>query len=513
MSALREFLTENRDRHLDELKDWLRIPSVSTDPEHAADCRAAAEWAARRLERAGCTRVEVFPTGGHPLVYGEWLGAPGKPTVLVYGHYDVQPADPLELWTTPPFEPDVRDGKVFARGAADDKGQVIIHVDALEAHLRATGTCPVNVKFLIEGEEESGSANLEPFITSHKDLLACDAVAVSDTNMFAKGVPSICHGLRGLSYLQIDVVGTKSDLHSGSFGGAVINPAFALAQILAQLKDLDGRILVPGFYDKVRKLTPKERKAFATLPHDDRKYRKELGAPELFGEKGFTTLERLWARPTLEVNGVWGGYTGAGAKTVIPSEAHAKISMRLVPNQSADEIAKKVAAYVRKIAPKAVKVTVQNLHGGSAWLAETDHPALVAAGNAVERAFGRKPVFTREGGSIPVIATFSRELGVPCVLLGVGLPDDNLHAPNEKMDLDNFFRGIEAAAYLLEEFGGAGAVAPTPGRGAARSAKKPSKKASKAASKKAPKKSPKKAPKAGTTRGRKATKRGAKARA
>jgi acetylornithine deacetylase/succinyl-diaminopimelate desuccinylase-like protein len=293
--------------------------------------------------------------------------------------------------------------------------------------------------------------------------------------MFAKGVPSICHGLRGLAYLQIDVVGTKSDLHSGSFGGAVINPAFALAQILAQLKDLDGRIQVPGFYDKVRKLTPRERKAFSSLPHNDTKYRKDLGAPELFGEKGYTTLERLWARPTLEVNGIWGGYTGAGAKTVIPAEAHAKISMRLVPSQSPDEIARKVSAYVRKIAPKSVKVTVQNLHGGSAWLAETDHPALVAAGKAVERAFGRTPVFTREGGSIPVIATFSRELGVPCVLLGVGLPDDNLHAPNEKMDLDNFYRGIEAAAYLLEEFGAQGATsAPAPKRRAGKGARKKS---------------------------------------
>ncbi len=451
MSALKTYLHEQRERHLDELKDWLRIPSISTDPEHKDDIARAADWIRARLERAGCTRAEIFRTPGHPIVYGEWLGAPGKPTVLVYGHYDVQPVDPLELWKNPPFEPTVADGKVFARGASDDKGQVIIHVNALEAHLQTSGACPVNVKFLIEGEEEAGSDSLEPFITSHKELLACDAVAVSDTEMFAKGVPSICHGLRGLSYLQIDVVGSKSDMHSGTFGGAVINPAFALAQILAQLKGLDGKIKVPGFYDKVRKLTPKERKAFASLPHNDAKYRKALGVPGLFGEKGFTTLERTWARPTLEINGVWAGYTGVGAKTVIPAEAHAKISMRLVPNQKPDEIARKVSAYVRKIAPKEVKVTVQNLHGGEAWLAETDHPALVAAGAAVKRAFGKAPVFMREGGSIPVIATFSKELKVPCVLLGVGLPDDNLHAPNEKLDLDNFFRGIEAAAYLQEE--------------------------------------------------------------
>ncbi len=451
MSALKTYLAEQRERHLDELKDWLRIPSISTDPEHKDDIARAAAWIRARLERAGCTRAEIFPTPGHPIVYGEWLGAPGKPTVLVYGHYDVQPVDPLELWKNPPFEPTVADGKVFARGASDDKGQVVIHVNALEAHLATSGACPVNVKFLIEGEEEAGSDSLEPFIKAHKDLLACDAVAVSDTEMFAKGVPSICHGLRGLSYLQIDVVGSKSDMHSGTFGGAVINPAFALAQILAQLKGLDGKIKVPGFYDKVRKLLPKERKAFASLPHNDAKYRKALGVPGLFGEKGFTTLERTWARPTLEINGMWAGYTGVGAKTVIPAEAHAKISMRLVPHQKPDEIARKVTAYVKKIAPKEVKVTVQNLHGGEAWLAETDHPALVAAGAAVKRAFGKAPVFMREGGSIPVIATFSKELKVPCVLLGVGLPDDNLHAPNEKLDLDNFFRGIEAAAYLQEE--------------------------------------------------------------
>ncbi len=451
MSAAVKFIRENRERHLDQLNELLRIPSISTDPELAGEVRRAGVWVKDRLRSAGCTRVELFDTPKHPIVYGEWLGAPGAPTVLVYGHYDVQPVDPLELWTTPPFEPTVRDGKLFARGACDDKGQMIIYANALEAHLKTGGTCPVNVKFLIEGEEEVGSPSLDDFLKAHKDLLKCDAVLVSDTGFFAKGVPSITHALRGLVYLQVDLYGTKSDLHSGSFGGAVINPAFAAAQLVAGLKDMNGKIRVPGFYDKVRKLTAAERKAFAALPHKDAKYKKELGAPELFGEKGFTTLERTGARPTLEVNGIWGGFTGAGAKTVIPAEAHIKISMRLVPYQKPDEIAKQVIAYIKKIAPKAVRVEVKNLHGGEAWLAETDHPALAAAARALKRSFGKAPVFMREGGSIPVVGTFGKLLGVPAVLMGIGLPDDNLHAPNEKFDLDQFYRGNEAAAALFEE--------------------------------------------------------------
>jgi len=447
------YVRQHRDRHLDELKEILRIPSVSTDPERAGDVKRAAAWVRDRLVRAGCTRVEIHETARHPIVYGEWLGAPGRPTILVYGHYDVQPADPLELWSTPPFEPTVRDGRIYARGACDDKGQVLIHVNALEAFLETKGTCPVNVKFLIEGEEEIGSGNLEPFVTGHKDLLACDAVVVSDTALFDKKTPSITHGLRGLSYAQIDVRGTSRDLHSGTFGGAVINPAFALAHIIAQLKDAKGKIKVPGFYDKVRKLTAAEHKAFARLPHSDAKLRKEIGAPALFGEPGFTTLERVWARPTLEVNGIWGGFSGEGAKTVIPAEAHAKISMRLVPNQTPREAFAKLEKYVKKIAPKSVQVTVRHLHHGDGWLAETDHIALQAASRAVKRAFGKAPVFTREGGSIPVIATFDRVLKVPAVLMWIGLHDDNLHAPNEKLDLDNFFKGNEAATYLMEELG------------------------------------------------------------
>jgi acetylornithine deacetylase/succinyl-diaminopimelate desuccinylase-like protein len=455
MSAVAAFLQQNRDRHLDQLRDLLRIPSISTQPEKRPDIERAASWIKDRLREAGCTRAEVHATEGHPIVYGEWLGAPGRPTILVYGHYDVQPVDPVDLWKTPPFEPTVKDGRVYARGASDDKGQVIVHLNALEAHLRSSGTCPVNVKFLIEGEEEIGSPHLEPFILAHSRALACDAVVVSDTAMYSKKVPSICVGLRGLAYLQVDVVGTNRDLHSGTFGGAVINPAFALVRMLAALKDDRGKIKVPGFYDKVRKLTSADRKSFATLPYNETAYRKEIGAPGLFGETGFTTLERVWARPTLEINGVWGGYTGEGAKTVIPAEAHAKISMRLVADQTPREIAKKVEAYLRKLAPKQVKVSVRHLHGGDAWLADTSHPALQAAGRAVKRAFGKAPVFTREGGSIPVVASFSRILKVPSVMMGIGLHDDNLHAPNEKIDLDNFFNGTDAAAYLMEELGAA----------------------------------------------------------
>jgi acetylornithine deacetylase/succinyl-diaminopimelate desuccinylase-like protein len=334
MSAVADYLHQNEDRLLSELQELLRIPSVSTLPERKEDVRRAAQWLQRRLTAAGCTIAEVHETGGHPIVYGEWLGAPGKPTILVYGHYDVQPVDPLHEWKRPPFEPVVEDGKIWARGASDDKGQVILHVNALEAHLKANGTCPVNVKLLIEGEEEVGSDHLEPYIEKNKARLAADAVVVSDTAFFAKGVPSICHALRGLAYFQIDVRGTDRDLHSGTFGGSVMNPAFALVHLLAQLKDKKGKVLVPGFYDKVRKLSKAERTAFASLPHSDRKWAKAIGAPELFGEAGFTTLERIWARPTLEINGIWGGFQGEGAKTVIPAEAHAKISTRLVPDQT-----------------------------------------------------------------------------------------------------------------------------------------------------------------------------------
>jgi acetylornithine deacetylase/succinyl-diaminopimelate desuccinylase-like protein len=453
MSTVARYLKSQRDRHLDQLQTLLRIPSVSTDPAHAGDVARAAEWVGKRMKEAGCQRAEVHRTDGHPIVYGEWLGAPGAPTILVYGHYDVQPVDPVELWNTPPFEPTVKNGRLYARGASDDKGQFIIHVNALEAHLKTNGTCPVNVKFLIEGEEEIGSMSLEPFIRANKKRLECDAVVISDTAMFKKGVPSICHGLRGLAYLQIDVTGTKRDLHSGVYGGSVVNPANALTEMLAALKDSRGKIKVPGFYDDVRKLTKAERRALAELPHDDDGFRRSIGAPELFGEKGYSTLERVWARPSLDVNGIWSGFTGEGAKTVIPAEAHAKISMRLVPDQTAKDVERKVAAHLKSIAPDSVKVRVKAIHGGEPWLAPTEHPALQAAGRALKRAFRREAVFTREGGSIPIVASFEKMLKVPAVLMGIGLQDDNLHAPNEKIDLDQFFRGNDAAAFLMEELG------------------------------------------------------------
>lgn len=451
MSAAATYVRENRDRHLEELKEVLRIPSVSTDPARAGEVKRAAAWVRARLERAGCTRTEIFETQRHPIVYGEWLGAKGAPTILYYGHYDVQPEDPVALWTTPAFTPTVRDGRLYARGACDDKGQFIIHVNALEAHLKTGGTCPVNVKFLLEGEEEIGSPNLESFVASHTALLKCDAVVVSDTAMFDKKTPSIVHGLRGLTYLQVDVRGSSRDMHSGTFGGAVINPAFALAHIIAGLKDAKGKIKIPGFYDGVRKLTKADRKTMRALPHTDAKFKKSIGAKGLFGEPGFTTIERIWARPTLEVNGIWGGFQGDGAKTVIPAEAHAKISMRLVPDQKPKQIAAKAIRYIKKLAPPSVDVTVNHIHSGEAWLAPTDHPALQAAARAVKQAFGKKPIFTREGGSIPVVAAFDRILKVPSVLMGIGLHDDNLHAPDEKIDLDNFYNGNEAAAYLMDE--------------------------------------------------------------
>jgi acetylornithine deacetylase/succinyl-diaminopimelate desuccinylase-like protein len=451
MSTIVKQIRGARKTHLAEFSELLSIPSVSTDSRHAKDVKRAADWVKNKLERAGCTRVKLHRTPRHPIVYGEWLGAGDAPTILIYGHYDVQPVDPLELWDEPPFEPTVRNGRIYARGASDNKGQFLAHINAFGAHMAEAGRCPVNVKFLIEGEEEIGSIHLDRFIADNRKLLDCDAVIVSDTAMFGAGVPSICYGLRGLAYLQVNVRGTSRDLHSGTFGGSVINPANALVEMLAALKDAKGRVTIPGFYEKVRRLRPAERKAFAALPHSDARWKREIGAPALHGEAGYSTLERIWARPTLDINGIWSGFTGEGAKTVIPAEASAKISMRLVPDQRPKEIARKVRAHLKKIAPSSVRVTVEELHGGDAWIAPTDHPAVRAAGRALERAFRKKSVLVREGGSIPIVADFERLLKVPTVLMGLGLNDDNLHAPNEKMELDNFYRGIEASAFLMEE--------------------------------------------------------------
>jgi acetylornithine deacetylase/succinyl-diaminopimelate desuccinylase-like protein len=448
-----DFINTSRDRYLEELTQYLAIPSVSALAEHAGDMRRCADWTADHLRAIGLQNVRVIDTPGHPVVYGDWLLAPRAPTVLFYGHYDVQPVDPLELWTSPPFEATVRDNELFARGATDDKGQLFVHVKALEAHLRQTGTLPINVRVVFEGEEEIGSPNLDQFIRDHRGDLACDVVVVSDTGMFDKGVPSICYGLRGLSYFQIDMRGTTGDLHSGSFGGAVANPGFVLAQVLAQMKDRGGHVKIPGFYDDVRELSEREREEFKRLPFNEKQYRKNLGAPKLHGETGYSTLERTWARPTFEVNGLLSGFTGEGAKTVIPATAMAKISMRLVPNQDPDKIAALFEEYVKKVTPKSVELKVTRMHGGKPWMTELDNVYVKAAARAIELGFNRTPVYTREGGSIPVVSTFQSELNAPTVLFGLGLPDENAHAPNEKLDLGNFYGGIIAAAYLYEEIG------------------------------------------------------------
>ena len=453
MDKIVDFINVNRDRYIDEMKRFLAIPSISALPAHAADVRACAEWTADEMRRIGLHQVRLEETPGHPVVYGEWLGAPGAPTILFYGHYDVQPVDPVNLWTSPPFEATVRDGEIYARGAVDDKGQVFMHFKAVEAHIKQTGGLPVNMKFVIEGEEEVGSANLDTFITAHKDLLKADVVVISDSPMFDRGIPSICYGLRGLSYFQIDLRGSKSDLHSGSFGGAVANPAMVLAQILSQMKDKGGRIKIDGFYDDVLALKDEERAEFAKLPFSDKKYRQELGVPKLFGESGYTTLERVWGRPTFEVNGLLSGFTGEGAKTVLPAVAMAKVSMRLVPNQNPQKIGDLFEAYLRKVTPKTVEMTITRMHGGKPWMTAFDNRFVQAAGRAIEAGFGQRPVFNREGGSIPVVSTFQEELGVPCVLFGVGLPDENAHAPDEKLDLGNFHNGVIASAYLYKEIG------------------------------------------------------------
>lgn len=451
MNNVIDFVNTHRDRYIDELKGFLAIPSISSLPEHKADMRRCAEWVVSEMQRIGLQNVRIIDTPGHPVVYGDWLGAPGAPTILLYGHYDVQPVDPLELWETPPFEATVREGELFARGAVDDKGQVFMHFKAIEAHMKQNNRLPMNLKVLLEGEEEVGSEHLDDFVKQNAEMLKADVVVISDSPMFEHGVPSICYGLRGLIYYQIDLRGSKSDLHSGSFGGAVANPAFVLAQVLAQMKDRGGRVKIPGFYDDVRALTDEERAEWKRLPFNETKYRKDLGVPRLFGESGYSTLERTWARPTFEVNGVLAGFTGEGAKTVIPAVAMAKVSMRLVADQDPDKIAKLFEAYVKKVTPKTVELKVTRMHGGKPWSAEFNNKYVQAAGRAIEKGFNVKPVFNKEGGSIPVVATFAEVLGIPSVLFGIGLPDENSHAPNEKLDLGNFFGGVISTAFLYDE--------------------------------------------------------------
>jgi acetylornithine deacetylase/succinyl-diaminopimelate desuccinylase-like protein len=451
MDDVLTFLDAEQERFLAELIDFLRIPSISSAEAHRADVERCAEFAAAHLRRIGFPRAEVLPTGGHPVVYAEWLGNPGAPTALVYGHYDVQPVDPLSLWRTPPFEPQVRDGLLFGRGAVDDKGQVYMHFAVAEAYLSTRGSLPVNLKFLIEGEDEIGSPNLDAFVAGPRDLLAADVGVISDTPMYDADHPSLCYGLRGLAYLQVDVEGPNSDLHSGLWGGIVANPALALATMLAQLKDDQGRVSVPGFYDAVRPIAAEEREALRALPLDQPQTAADLGVSVLVGEEGYSPLEWLWTRPTLDVNGLWGGFSGEGAKTVIPGRAGAKLSCRLVPHQDPEAIAALVAAHLERLAPPGVRVQVQVLHGGRPVVTPLDHPALRAAGRAVERGFGKPPSFIRSGGSIPFVATLVEELDLPCVLLGVGLPDEQTHAPNEFFHLTNFYSGMRTVAALWDE--------------------------------------------------------------
>src|SRR5246500_3018196 len=448
---LAEFIEDHRDAHLAELCEFLRIPSVSAKSEHKPDIERAARWVSDKLRDAGFKKVEIVPTNMHPLVYAESLEAPGKPTVLFYGHYDVQPAEPLDLWTSPAFEPTVRNGNLFGRGTADDKGQVHIHLKALESLKEVNGEFPINIKVLIEGEEEVGSVSLWDYVQKNKEKLKADALVVSDTSMLAKGVPSITYGLRGLNYYQIELTGPAQDLHSGVFGGAVPNPLTILCETIAKLHDKNFRVTVPGFYDDVATLSKQERKALNSLPWKEKEFWKTVGAPGLHGEKGFTIVERLWTRPTLEVNGIWGGYMGEGAKTVIPSKAYAKISTRLVPKQEPAKMAKLVEKHIHKLLPKSVTCKFEVLSTGKPWVAPYSNPIFQKAIHALESGFGKKGVFIREGGSIPFVTQMHDTFKVPCVLLGFGLPDENAHAPDEHIALENYFGGIKSVALFYEQ--------------------------------------------------------------
>jgi acetylornithine deacetylase/succinyl-diaminopimelate desuccinylase-like protein len=448
---LTEFIEGRKEQNLTELCEFLRIPSISAKSEHKADIERAANWVADHLRSAGFKTAEVVPTSLHPLVYAESLEAPGKPTVLFYGHYDVQPAEPLDLWTSPAFEPQARNGNIYGRGTADDKGQVHIHLKALEAIHKLNGKFPINIKVLIEGEEEVGSVSLWDYVQANKEKLKADALIVSDTAMLGKGVPSITYGLRGLNYYQIEVSGPVRDLHSGVYGGAVPNPLTVLTELFAKLHDKNFRVTVPGFYDDVDNVSKAERKALNALPWRKKDFERAVGAPGYFGESGFTTVERLWIRPTLEPNGIWGGYQGEGAKTVIPSKAYAKFSTRLVPSQNPKKIAKQVEQHIRKLLPKTVSMRFETLSTGKPWVAAYHDPIFHVAQNALQKGFGKKAVFIREGGSIPFVTQMHDTFKVPCVLLGFGLPDENAHAPDEHLSLENYYGGIRAIAHLYED--------------------------------------------------------------
>ncbi|MGB3849139.1 MAG: dipeptidase [Tunicatimonas sp.] len=436
------YVDQHQKRFLDELFELLRIPSVSTAAKYKGDVQRAAEFVRQKLEEAGVDRAEIHETAGHPIVYAEKMTDPQAPTVLVYGHYDVQPADPLELWDSPPFEPEIREGKIYARGACDDKGQMYMHVKALET-MNAQGRVPCNLKFLIEGEEEIGSDHLSPFVAANREMLTADVVLISDTDIISNEHPSITVGLRGMSYLEVEVTGPNRDLHSGMYGGTVANPINVLCKMIASLKDDQGRISIPGFYDKVVELSDEERQEINRAPHDDEEYKRALEVDELAGEAGYTTPERIGIRPTLDVNGMWGGYIQEGAKTVLPSKSYAKISMRLVPNQNHEEVDELFIKHMQQIAPPTVKVEVTSHHGGQAAVVPSDSVGVQAASKAFEEAWGKKPFLTREGGSIPIVSLFQQTLGIDSVLMGFGLDEDAIHSPNESYGVFNYLKGIE----------------------------------------------------------------------
>ena len=441
-----EYARQNQPRFLAELKDLLRIPSVSTLPQHKSDIERAADFLAAQMRAIGLEHVEVIKTAGHPLVYADWLHATGKPTALCYGHYDVQPPDPLNEWTTPPFEPTERNQNLYARGAVDDKGQMFMHLKALESLMKSGGSkLPINVRLLLEGEEEVGGEAIAKYVKENPQKLKADFALVSDTEMYAPDLPTLCVGLRGLVYTEVEARGAKVDLHSGMYGGAAPNPFVALAQIIAKLKDENGRVLIPGFYDRVSTPSADELRSWKSLPFDEKDYLEhEVGSSELTGEAGYSVAERTWSRPTMDVHGMPGGFTGAGAKTVIPAKASAKISMRLVPNQNPEEIFKLYSDYVKSITPRGIQISIRQLSGADPMLIRTDNHYVQAAKDAMKEVFGKDTVFIRSGGSIPVVADFEKHLHIPSVMMGFGLPDDNLHAPNEKFHIPNFYRGIES---------------------------------------------------------------------
>lgn len=451
MNDWKEYQEKNKQRFLDELIELLRIPSISARSEHKDDMLACAEAVKQKLIDAGVAKAEVYKTDGHPIVYGEKIIDASKPTVLVYGHYDVQPADPLELWHSGPFEPVIKDGKLYARGSADDKGQVYMHVKALET-MTATNSLPTNIKFIIEGEEEIGSPNLASFVKEHKDLLKADVILISDTSMLSLDTPSMDVGVRGLSYIEVEVTGPNRDLHSGVYGGAVANPITILAKMIASLHDENNHITIPGFYDAVVESSAAERKLMAEAPFNEAAYKKDLGVQELWGEKGYTANERTGIRPTLELNGIWGGYTGEGSKTVLPSKAHAKISCRLVPNQKSDAITDLLINHLKKIAPPYITFKAEVHHGGEPYMTPIESKGYTAASKAIEATFGKAPIPVRGGGSIPICALFEQELGIKIIFMGFGLDSDNLHSPNEKFDLANYYKGIETIPYFHKYF-------------------------------------------------------------